>query len=281
MRKLIRMLFLFSLFLLLTTLPALAEDVCTVEDASAVSHVTTDRTYLRVCCPLDGETCVTLSVEDEWGYLIYQRSFGACSGTFRSEEVYLPLEGERTDYTVTLATDTQEHVFRVTREQPMLTDSAVYAAGLTLDEMNGGSSRKYAVVLDLDALNEETLTVPMLAGGMQIGYVHFSVLDGVVTVTADLIVDGEIDKASVCVAPDALTADTLGSNRFTGMKTKLNREIDLTHTPYAAVMVQLTVSYDAATAQAWRMGREEQEAYEEQLENWQLMQLTTANEAVG
>ena len=281
MRKLFRMLLLLSLFLLLTALPALAEDVCTVEDASAATHVTTGCSYLRVCCPLDGSTRVTLSVEDEWGYLIYQRSFGECSGTFRSEEVYLPLEGERTDYTVTLSAGGESYAFRVTREQPRLTDSAVYAAGLTLDELNGGSSRKYAVVLDLDALNEETLTVPMLAGGMQIGYVHFSVLDGMVTVSAELTVDGEIDKANVYVAADALTAGTLGTSRFTGRKTKLNREIDLTGTPYAAIMVQLTVSCDAATAQAWRMGREEEEAHEEQLENWQLMQLTTANEAVG
>lgn len=163
----------------------------------------------------------------------------------------------------------------------MITDSAVYAGGLTLKEMVDGSKRKYAVVLDMDALNEETAIVPMLASGMQVGEVYFSILDGKLTVTAALLAEGEINKGTVYIAADAITAQTLGTSRFTGIKTKLNREIDLGDTPYAAVMVQLTVTYDPATAQAWEMTREEEEACEELLEDWELMQMMTANEAVG
>ncbi len=281
MRKLIRMLTVFLIFCLMTAPAALAEDVCTVQDASAVTQVTTEASYLKVQCPLAEETGVTLSVWDEWGYLIYQRNYGTCSGTFRSGEVHLPLEGESCEYTVTLTTDSGEHTFTVVREMAMITDSAVYAGGATLRQLVDGSSRKYAVVLDLDAMNEETLIAPMLAGGMQVGEVYFSVLDGVVTVSARLTADGRIDKANVYIASDALTAGTLGSNHFTGMKTRLERAIDLGDAPYAAVMVQLTVTYDPATAQAYEMNREEERALEEILENWQLMQLTTANEAVG
>lgn len=277
MRKL-----LVTLLLLLLLVPAaLAEDVCTVEDASAAAHVTTEHAYLQVLCPLAGETNVTLSVQDEWGYLIYQRNYGACSGTFRSGDIHLPLDGERCDYIVTLTTDSGEHRFTVTREMAMITDSAVYAGGATLKQLIGGSSRKYAVVLDIDALDGQTLTAPMMAAGMKVGEVDFAVHGGALTVSARLTADGRIDKATVYVAADALTVQTLGSSRFTGVKGKLDCSIDLQGAPYAAVIVQLTVTYDPATAQAWDMGPAEESLLETCLDSWQLMQLTTANEAVG
>lgn len=277
MRKL-----LLSLLIFLLLVPAaLAEDVCTVEDASAATHVTTERSYLRVLCPLTAEGNVTLTVHDEWGYLVYQRNYGNCSGTFRSGDVHLPLDGDSCDYTVTLSTADGEYTFTVTREMAMITDSAVYAGGATLKQLNGGSSRKYAAVLDLDALDGQTLTAPMLAGGAQVGEVYFTVQSGTLTVSASLTVDGRIDKGTVYVAADALTAQTLGSSRFTGVKTRLDRAIDLSGAPYAAVMVQLTITYDPATAQAWDMGPAEEQLLETILDSWQLMQLTTANEAVG
>ena len=46
------------LLLLLLSAPALAEDVCVVDDASAASHITTDASYLRVGCPLSGSVQV-------------------------------------------------------------------------------------------------------------------------------------------------------------------------------------------------------------------------------
>lgn len=281
MRKWFRMLLLTLLCLSLAAAPAVAEDVCTVEDALAVTHVTTDASYLRVLCPLSGASTVTLTVRDEWGTLIYQRDYGACSGSFRSGDVHLPLQGSGCDYAVTLSVDGATHTFTVTRQMPRLTDSAVYAGGVTLRQLTEGSAHKYAVVLDLNALNEETLIAPLLADGVQLGEVYFSVLDGSLTVTARLTADGQIDRANVFIATDALTAATLGTNRFCGTKTRLDRTVDLGDTPYAAVMVQMTVTYDAATAQAYEMTRAEEDTLAEMLANWQLMQLVTANEAVG
>lgn len=281
MRRMIRMLSLLLLLAVLTPAAAQADDVYIVKDASAVSSVTTGCAYLQVRCLLEGETNVVLSVHDEWGSLIYQRNYGCCSGSFSSKDIYLPLSGESTDYTVTLSMDAGEYVFTVTREQPMLTDTAVYAGGLTLEEMIGGSRYKSALVLDVYELEGQVVAAPMLADGMEIGTVFFSVLDGKLTVQYELCVQGNVDKANVYLATDAITARTFGTNRFTGVKTKLGREISLGGAPYAAVMVQFTVTYDPEGAQAFRMGKEEEEAYLELLENWQLMQLMTANEAVG
>ncbi len=280
MRRMIRMLSLFLMLILL--LPAaLAEDVCVVKDAASVTGVTTDCAYLRVQYPLPGTTNVTLTVRDVWGSLIYQRNYGECSGNFRSRDIHLPASGERCEYIVTLSTDLGEVSFTVTREQPMITDTAVYAGGLTLEEMVGGSPYKYAVVLDLYDLEGETAVAPLLAGGMEIGEVFFSVLDGNLTVHAELCVEGVIDKANVYVATDAITARSLGGSRFTGIKTKLGREIRLGDAPYAAVMVQLTVTYDPANAAPFRMGENEREAWVQLLESWSLMQMMTANEANG
>ncbi|MBE5810383.1 MAG: hypothetical protein E7318_05535 [Clostridiales bacterium] len=280
MRRMIRML---SLFLICSLLlpAALAEDVCVVKDASAVSRVTTSCPYLRVQYPLPGMTNVTLTVRDAWGSLIYQRNYGECSGTFSSRDVHLPAQGESCDYIVTLTTDLGDVSFTVTREQPMLTDTAVYAGGLTLEEMVGGSSYKYAVVLDLCELERRTAVAPMLAGGNQIGEVYFTVEGGSLTVSASLFVEGVIDKANVYIATDAITAGSLGSSRFSGVKTKLDREIRMGGAPYAAVMVQLTVTYDPANAQPFRMGEQERETWLHLVEDWSLMQMMTANEAVG
>ena len=280
MRKMVRILTLMLICCMLLPV-ARAEDVCVVQDAAAASRVTTDRPYLRVRCDLPGETEVTLSVYDQWGSLIYQRYYGLCSGSFESRDVHLPLEGEGCDYTVTLQAGEETHTFTVTREMPLLTDTSVFAGGMSLRELNGGSSRKYAVVLDLCALNQGTATAPMLAEGKRIGEVYFSVLDGVLTASASLFAEGEIDKANVYIATDAITASTLGSNRFAGIKTRLNRSIDLGDAPYAAVMVQLTVTYDPESAEIYQMTPAEQEDYLELQENWQLMQMVTANEAVG
>ena len=277
MRRLIRLLLLLLICTML--LPAaIAEDVCVVKDASAVTSVTTACPYLQVHCPLPGESSVRLSVRDPWGELIYQRDYGNCSGVFRSRDIHLPLEGDSCDYTVTLCAAGVEYIFTVTREQAMLTDSAVYASGLSLKELNGGSSRKYAVVLDMDALNQETVITPLLSGGVQVGEAYFSILDGKMTVSAALTVEGRIDKSNVYIATDALSAGTLGTSQFAGMKTHLDRTMNLGDAPYAAVVVQLTITYDPGTVQDVGTGSLTRE---EMREDWQLMQRTTANEAVG
>lgn len=281
MRRMIRMLSLFLICCLLLPAAALAEDVCVIKDASAATHVTTSCPYLRVQYPLPGESSVTLAVYDQWGYLIYQRNYGRCSGTFKSRDVYLPADGDSCDYNVILTTDGGEFAFTVTQERPVLTDTAVYAGGLTLEEMFGGSPYKYAVVLDVYELEWSTAAAPMLAGGQEIGAVLFSVQDGKLTVQYELYVEGNVDKANVYIATDAITAKTLGTNRFAGTKTKLGREIPLGGAPYVAVMVQMTVTYDAAGAQPFRMGEYEREAWLSLVEDWQLMQVITANEAVG
>ena len=266
------------LMLLLAAFPALAEDVYCA-DASQGGSVTSDKGYLSVTCPLDADSRVTMTSRDEWGAMVYQRDYGVCSGTFSSEDVYLPQMGAQTSYTVTLSTENSENSFTVVRVAPRLTDSNVTTAGLPLSDISGVSSPQKAILLDLDTLNNQVpLVVPMVSGDVQLGCVTFTVRNGQLSVSAELTVDGTIDRASVYVAKSALSAQTLGTRRFDGKKVGLNKKVNVDGLSYAAVLVQLTVSYDQDTATPLMPD----EAFvQEQTDLWDAMQEETVNEAVG
>lgn len=257
---------------------ALAEDVY-YADASQGGSVTSDKGYLSVSCPLDTDSRVTMTIRDEWGSTVYQRDYGVCSGMFASEEVYLPQNGAQTTYRVTLSTDSGENSFTVVRVAPRLTDSNVTTAGLPLSDISGVSSPKKAILLDLSALNNQLpMVVPMVSGDVQLGCVTFTVRNGQLSVSAELTVDGTIDRAAVYVAKSALSAQTLGTRRFDGKKVGLNKKVNVDGLGYAAVLVQMTVSYDQDTATPLMP---DEDFVQEQTELWDAMQEETVNEAVG
>lgn len=267
------------MLMLLTAFPALAEDVYSVADATQVSSVTSDKGYLSVTCPLTADSRVTMTIRDEWGATVYQRDYGVCSGTFVSEDVYLPQSGAQTTYRVTLTTESGECGFTLVRVAPRLTDSNVTTAGLPLSDISGVSSPQKAMLLDLRALdNQLPMVVPMVSGDVQLGCVTFTVRNGQLSVSAELTADGTIDRASVYVAKSALSAQTLGTRRFDGKKVSLNKKVDVAGLNYAAVLVQMTVSYDQDTATP--LMPDDQFA-QEQAQLWESMQEETVNEAVG
>lgn len=267
------------MLMLLTAFPALAEDVYSVADATQVSSVTSDRGYLSVACPLAAESRVTMTIRDEWDATVYQRDYGVCSGTFFSEDVYLPQNGAQTTYRVTLTTDSGETSFTLIRVAPRLTDSNVTTAGLPLADISGVASPQKAILLDLQSLdNQMPMVVPMVSGDMQLGCVTFTVRNGQLSVSAELTVDGSIDRASVYVAKSALSAQTLGTRRFDGKKGSLNKKVDVTGLHYAAVLVQMTVSYDQDTVTPLMP---DAQFAQEQTQLWNAMQEETVNEAVG
>ena len=258
--------------------PAYAEDTQTV-DASTATSVSTTASYLRVTCPVEDDQPVTLTVTDAWGNPQYQRDYGLNSGFFRSEDIYLRLDGGLTTYFVTVQVGEAAYAFSVDRVMPRLTGNAACAVGYPLSWLNGSGSWQSATILDVNALEGSSLTVPMHASGAYtLGTVTFSVYGGQLTVSADIAggVDGSIDGATVYVATNALQAQSLGSRYFSGTTGWLGDRIDLGGTPYAAVLVQLTVSFDPSgvpgSPDALQYGQEEL---------WMQMQQMTANEAVG
>lgn len=283
MKRLIGILLALSLFLPMAWAAA-GEDVYVIADAaqadgSTAGQLQSDRSYLRVGCRLQSETDVTLSVTGEDGSLVYQRSYGLCSGRFSSEDIFLRLNGSQTDYWVALQAGDQCYAFSLRRVQPRMSGVSACSAGYPLRSITGADTWRCATVLDLTALEGASMTVPLLAGdAYEIGTVTFSAARGALTVSACLNegVDGSIDKGTVYVAETALEAKTLGKKSFSGLKGRLNQSLALADTSYAAVYVALTVSFDPQGVP---------EASDTQLQGqedvWQRMQTETANEAIG
>ena len=270
--------FLLLLALACLIVPAYADDTQTV-DVSAQSSVTTAASYLLVTCPVAGEQPVTVTVTDAWGNPQYQKYYDLCSGTFRSEEIYLRLDGSETVYHVTVQVGETSYGLTVNRVMPRLTGNAACAAGYPLSMLNGSRSWQSATVLDVAVLEDTSLTVPMHASGAYtLGMVTFSVSNGQLTVTASIDggIDGSIDGSKVSVATNALQAQQLGDRRFPGTTARLNESIDLGGTPYAAVLVELTVSFDPTGVPG-----SPDPLLDGQEDLWTQMQQTTANEAVG
>lgn len=273
-----RRVFLVILALACLIVPAFAEDVQTV-DASVSSSVSMNQNYLRVTCPIDGEQSVMVTVSDAWGNPQYQKYYEQCSGMFRSEDIFLRLDGSLTTYGVTVQAGDQTYFFTVDRVMPRLRGNAACAAGYPLSGLSGSGSWQSATILDVAALEGSGMTVPMHASSAYtLGTVTFTVSGGKLKVAADLSggIDGSIDGATVYVATNALQAQSLGNPLFNGLIGGLGESIDLGGTPYAAVLVQLTVSFDPSGVPS---SPDTLQNGQEQL--WLLMQQSTVNEAVG
>lgn len=284
MRKMLGLLL--CLALLLCTGSALGQEDVFIVSAPDIAEnawdetaaLTSDRSYLRVTCPADGAE-VTLSISDAAGSLVYQRDYGVCSGTFRSEDIYLRLTDSQTTYHVSLWVGDDGYAFPIRRVMPRLIANAVCAVGFPLQDITGTGGWKTATLLDTTALEGHSLTVALHASNAyDIGTATFTISGGQLTVSAQLDegVDGTIDKASVQIATTALEAEGLGRKSFHGLTAQLEQPTDLGGTPYAAVYVNLTVSFDPTGLPA-----SPETELDGQRNLWQLMQTETANEAVG
>lgn len=266
--------------LLLSAVPnALAEDEYTIDLSTESSTVMVEQTYVEVTCPLNEEAEVIVSVWDESGNLNYQRSYGVCSGWFRSEDIYLRLSGSSTRYQISLQAGSQSYDVEVVRCMPRLTGNAACSVGYPLDNLNDRDSWQSVTLLDVSALNGSSQTVALHASGAyKLGSVTFSVKNGKLSVSAELDsgVDGTIDGAKVYVARNAAEAEALGTRLFTGLTGGLNQSLDLAEAEYVAVLVQLTVSFDPnGVPGSPRVELDGQGSL------WKKMQEVTALEAVG
>lgn len=269
---------LMMLALLAAAVPAMADDVLTVTDVDGTNHPS-DQPYLRITCPVADDSNVTVTVAEEGGGVTYQRDYGVCSGTFRSEDIYLRLNGEETVYNITVTAGAETHAFQVTRTMPYLRENAACSVGYPLSELSGSGGWKSVTMLDLATLEGSVMTVPMHASGAYtLGSVTFTVESGMLTVSAKLAdgMDGTIDRGMVYVATNPIDAQNLGARHFDGLAGRLEEAIDLQGADYAAVYVKLTVSFDPAGVPS-----SPETVLDGQAELWQMMQQMQLSDAVG
>lgn len=266
------------LTLLAAAVPAMADDVLTVTDVDGANHPS-DQPYLRITCPVADDSNVTVTVAEEGGSVTYQRDYGVCSGTFRSEDIYLRLNGEETVYNITVTAGAETHTFQVTRTMPYLRENAACSVGYPLSELSGSGGWKSVTMLDVAALEGDAMTVSLHASGAYtLGSVTFAVNSGMLTVSAELTdgMDGTIDRGMVYVATDPIQAQSLGDRHFDGLTGRLEEAINLQGADYAAVYVKLTVSFDPSSVPS-----SPETVLDGQAELWQMMQQMQLSDAVG
>lgn len=269
---------LLTMLLLLLTVRALADDVYSIADP-ATGGVTTECSYINMDIPVPGEAAVVLTIYGPDGQCVYQRDYGLCPSSFRTEDIYLRLDGSQTVYQVNLAVGETVYAFPVTRITGRLTGNAACTVGYPLSSLSGADTWRTATLIDVGALEGASITVPIHASdAYTLGSATLSVSGGCLTVSAwvDGGIDGSIDSATVYVATNALTAQALGTRRFTGLTGGLDSPIDLSGATYAAVYVKMTVSFDPTgvpgSPDTYLHGQDDL---------WQHMLTETANEAVG
>lgn len=248
MRKFASLAFLLAL---LTTGAALAQDVCTIENPADGGEFTTDRDYITIGQALTGSETVSLTIDGPSG-TVYQRDYGTVDDYFASEEIYLPLDGTGTRYDVTLEEDasvtTSFTVYRITGR---LTDITASSIGLPLRTLSGADTWRTATLLDLRALEGNSMQVPVCAGdAYTFGYATFSVSGGSLYVTfqPEDGINPEISRTSLSVALTAEEAAQLGKRGFSGIRSDLGSWIPLNGAAYAAVYLRMTVSMDPSAA---------------------------------
>lgn len=244
------------------------------------ANLTTSASYVNISCALAGETPVTLSISQEsTGALVYSRDYGTVSGEFRSEDIYLKLEGDATTYQVQLNCGGQVYAFPIDRVMARLQGNAACSAGYPLSAITGRDLWQTVTLLDLNALEGSSATYDLYASNRYVlGSVTFSVSGGAVCASVSLNpeADVSIDGATVYVASTALEAASLGQKGCTAASGGLDSYIAGSGTGLAAVYVKLTVSFQpdglpTGISPVW--------SDQEQL--WQRMLQETTAEAVG
>ncbi len=261
------------------SIPALADDTCLISDPSSAGSVSTEYEYLRIYCPANQGDQVTVTVTTPDGSCIYQRDYGTNDSPFYTDDIYLPMDGSEITYSITMTVGETTYAFAVTRKVGYLYDNMACTGGYPLSSISGSGSWYMATILDVASLEGGSMTVPVYASDWYlVGTATLSVSGGQLTVNASLNsgVVGSIDSATVYVAANALEAQTLGDRHFTGATGSLDRAIDLGGTGYAAVYVQMRVSFDPSTATV-----SSPVTPNGQGSLWERMQNETANEAVG
>ena len=266
--------------LLLSCLPALADDVCRINGSALTDGIATDCSYVSISCPVQTPAQVLVSIYAPDGSLAWQYDYGERSADLTTDNIYLKLQGSSTTYTAVVRIGSKEYKFPVVRQMARLRGNAACSAGYPLSKITGSESWQSATILHVSAMEGQQLTVPVYASGKYVfGTATMTVHNGALTVSVETAagLNGSVDSAEIRVATDALTAQRIDGNRFSGTVSKPDKSIPLNGAEYAAVYVHLSVSFDPSTASVGIQTQPD----EDQVSLWKAMQDASALDSVG
>ena len=254
-------------------MPAAAETCLIPDVTAAAAGIETSSSYIALQVPVAAPADVMLTITGEDGVCIYQRAFGLQEESFRTEDIFLKLQGTETLYTVTLQVGESSWKIPVRRVAGTLQNQPACGAGIPLDEITGFGSWQCVTVL---SLAEGSKSVPLLAAaGYKAGTLSCTLTGSTLTVEP-VMTCGQLERGRIYVATDALTARELGRPFFSGIVGEPGQPIDLGDAAYVMIFADLRVTLSPRQAEPMDSCR-----VEGQDELWEAMQENTVNEAVG
>ena len=216
----------------------------TLVDADAVTAVTTSNSIIRVNWRAGGWVRMRITGPDD--RVVYETLTQVHGDRFVSGDVYLPLRGGSTAYTLTLSNESDTRTVTVLRTQPFLSDAMAWAGSLPLSAITGrdGGER-----LALIPCADGSQSFPLVAVGLYtLGEATCTVAEGALTVTLDILPEARahVRESAVRVA---FTADGIlalhdgGPEVLSGVP---DDPIPLPAEGIAAVWVELRLSLDPA-----------------------------------
>lgn len=260
---------------LLLPLTALGDSFRMPPPSEAAQGVEVTSEYVSFYCPVSQPGSVMLTIWDGWNQMVYQRSFGTCTDSFYTEDIFLRLEGNRTTYTVALETPDGSWNIPVTRLPARQIGCSGCTLGYPLSALNGGNTWRCATLLS--NIPGSCVQVPLCVdGALQAGHAQLCIEGDALTVHLSPASGVTVESSEVQVATHAAGVTALGSRNFAGTSGMVETPIVLGGAPVVAVYVRLSLSYDpAALLPVTTFVLPGQDAL------WQQMQQQTPNEALG
>lgn len=239
--------------------------------------------YLQVTCAVPQEAEITVSITSQTtGTMVYQRNYGVCSGGFASDYIYLEGSGAQGAYTVTVQRGSEVIQIPYQHQLMYLTGNRAASAGIAMRSLGSGLSDSWVTgtLLDLDALTNSSMTVPLCASNQyQIGTVTISRSGDLLTVSSALTDSNavEITSQRLYLISNVSLLTSLSENALSGWAYGLNQDISIavnfTGVRYVLLYMPMKVDYDPnglpaytadpsfmATQQQWLNGLWEQSA---------------------
>lgn len=230
------------LFLILLIPFARAEETLTI-DASNPHTSARGAPLLVVTYPV-GETAKAVSLRVSYlgtGDTVFSKSYGECSGSFYSDEIYLKNAGQ---YDIDLTVGDETISFTFNRTLLRLNDNTAYSAGVYLFDEKMGTA--------VDLGRTGTFSYPLVASNKyEIGTASITVTSDSLTVdyTLNSGVDAQITRDALYVFTDmnelvSLSPSHLSLYRSLPFGEPISIPNTLGGAPYGVIYLPITLSYD-------------------------------------
>lgn len=262
---------------LLMITPVRGEEVTVVTNPGATGEITTSTSFIQLEADMAAPAQVSLLISDAQGKAVHQQHYGLQDTFFQSDEIYLPAQGQSTDYTVRLTLGDDVRTLVVHRKMGRLLSNQACSVGYPLSAVTGRNTWQSVTMIDFSA--SSTVTVPLHASNAyQVGSAVFSLSGNQLSLSLSFLpgIQETLYDSRVQIAATALEATEFGSDLFQGLSGSISDTFTLGDVRLVAVYLDITMDYDPTGA-----APAPEVTLPGQAGLWHQMERTTASDAVG